>query len=137
MVVQKISQHLKYQHPHLQDRDRLSLSKTAQVVNKPDTRRTLPQWPPGQTSILTFARQEATPATADDPYKTGTNTGTRQFPSFKPGEGNDLDEFSNWLQSPEGKLRTGQQALEIVTDVSKLMRYNATNPNPNPITAGL
>ena len=49
-----------------------------------------------------------------------SNTGTRQFPSFKPGEGNDLDEFSTSLESPEGKLRTAQQ---IVTDVSKLMRY--------------
>lgn len=78
---------------------------------------------PGQTSLRSFARGEATPLESGEYEEITSHTkGTRLFPHFQPGKGNDLDAFQSWLTTAEGKLRTPEQATEIVVDVSKLMR---------------
>ena len=91
--------------------------KEAQIVSEKD-KKLLPK---GQKSIASYA--PAPPLRGAEYHSLATTShGTRAFPHFLPGRSNDLPSFDHWLQGMERMHRSEDQAKEIVTNVSKVLR---------------
>ena len=122
-VVKKITQHMKSQHPWLTETQVSSLARDATVAKEKGKIKYILRVK-GQTSITRYTK---TVAPIEDEYDklAATNTGTRNFPQF---DHKCLVPFLSWLTSPEGKLRSEEQAREICMDTSKLLTL--TQPCP-------
>ena len=120
----RLPQHLDTKHPHLSKAMRHRILKTAPVVKK-DTRRVMGLGK-DQRSIRSFSIpiQKAPEKESQYAVLAAEKKKTQPFPRFPERR---LAEFTKWLSTIDGKLRTPQQAKEITVDVSKCLRFHHSN----------
>jgi hypothetical protein len=122
--LKKLANHLSTKHPTLSKEERHRLLKRAKVV-KPNTglrTSTIPQRGSIREYATNYAPNPPKKAEDADIYTQLAQAGKKTwgFPMF-PIEM--FKDFSEWLMSPDGKLRSDTTAREICVDVSKCLKY--------------
>ena len=129
--LKKLANHLSTKHPTLSKEERHRLLKRAKVVRRDTQLRTstIPQWGSIREYTINYAPNPPKKAEDADIYTRLIQAGKKTwgFPMF-PIEM--FKDFSEWLMSPDGKLRSETAAKEICVDVSKCLKYL----NPKSIT---
>ena len=92
------------------------------MVPKTAEKKKLPPRGKGQKSLAEFSRVTLKPSLTEHAALAKLKQGTRPFPHFPLGEGQEMNQFIRWLKGVEGKTRHEEEAKQIAMDVSKALR---------------